>query len=65
LTKFSTLFHSKFEMLINMKVVSLEKLDNFHIGRFLKHLGEIWRTRQKFQRTFKDIRGLTVPLTQG
>jgi hypothetical protein len=28
------LFHSKFEMPFNMKVVSLEKLDNFHIGRF-------------------------------
>jgi hypothetical protein len=27
-------FHSKFEMPSYMKVVSLEKLDNFHIGRF-------------------------------
>jgi hypothetical protein len=34
LTKFFTLFHSKFEMPINMKVVFLDKLDNFHIGRF-------------------------------
>jgi hypothetical protein len=34
LTKFSTLFHSKFEMPFNMKVVSLEKPDNFHIGTF-------------------------------
>jgi hypothetical protein len=34
LTKFFTLFHSKFEMSFYMKVVSLEKLDNFHIGRF-------------------------------
>jgi hypothetical protein len=34
LTKFFILFHSKFEMPINMKVVSLEKLDNFHIGIF-------------------------------
>jgi hypothetical protein len=34
LTKFSTLFHSKFEMPSNMKVVSLEKLDNFYIERF-------------------------------
>jgi hypothetical protein len=34
LTKFSTLFHSKLEMPSYMKVVSLEKLDNFHIGRF-------------------------------
>jgi hypothetical protein len=34
LTKFSTLFHSKFEIPSNMKVVSLEKLDNFYIGRF-------------------------------
>jgi hypothetical protein len=29
------LFHSKFEMPIYMKVVSLNKLDNFHKGRFL------------------------------
>jgi hypothetical protein len=28
------LFHSKFEMPFNMKVVSLKKLDNFHIGGF-------------------------------
>jgi hypothetical protein len=28
------LFHSKFEMPSYMKVVSLKKLDNFHIGRF-------------------------------
>jgi hypothetical protein len=28
-------FHSIFEMPIHMKVVSLDKLDNFHIGRFL------------------------------
>jgi hypothetical protein len=34
LTKFFILFHSKFKMPFNMKVVSLEKLDNFHIGRF-------------------------------
>jgi hypothetical protein len=34
LTKFFTLFHSKFEMPPKSKVVSLEKLDNFYIGRF-------------------------------
>jgi hypothetical protein len=34
LTKISTLFHSKLEMPSYMKVVSLDKLDNFHIGRF-------------------------------
>jgi hypothetical protein len=28
-------FHSKFEMPIYMKVVSLTKLDNFHKGGFL------------------------------
>jgi hypothetical protein len=28
------LFHSKLEMPSYMKVVSLDKLDNFHIGRF-------------------------------
>jgi hypothetical protein len=35
LGKFSTFFHSKFKMSIYMKVVSLNKLDNFHKGRFL------------------------------
>jgi hypothetical protein len=34
LTKISTLFPSKLEMPSYMKVVSLDKLDNFHIGRF-------------------------------
>jgi hypothetical protein len=29
-----TNFHSKFEMPIYMKVVSLNKMDNFHKGRF-------------------------------
>jgi hypothetical protein len=28
------LFHPKFEMPIYVKVVSLDKLDNFHIARF-------------------------------
>jgi hypothetical protein len=34
-TKFFTFSPSKFEMPIYMKVVSLNKLDNFHKGRFL------------------------------
>jgi hypothetical protein len=34
LTKFSTLFQSKIELPSHMKVVSLEKLENFYIGRF-------------------------------
>jgi hypothetical protein len=34
LTKFFTDSPPKSEMPINMKVVSLEKLNNFHIGRF-------------------------------
>jgi hypothetical protein len=56
LSKFFTLFHSKFEMPIYMKVVSLNKLDNFHKCRFLsvwvnfgergkssgRHLGLLW-----------------------
>jgi hypothetical protein len=33
LTKFFTIFHSKFEMPPKRKVVSLEKLDNFYIWR--------------------------------
>jgi hypothetical protein len=32
--KFFTNFHSEFEMPIYMKVVSLNKMDNFHKGRF-------------------------------
>jgi hypothetical protein len=32
--KFFTNFHSKFEMPFYMKVVSLNKMDNFHKGRF-------------------------------
>jgi hypothetical protein len=35
LIKFFTNFHSKFEMPDYMKVVSLNKMDNFHKGRFL------------------------------
>jgi hypothetical protein len=34
LTKFFTLFHSKFEMPPKSKVVSLKKLDNFDIARY-------------------------------
>jgi hypothetical protein len=33
--QFFKLFHSKFEMPIHMKVVSLNKMDNFHKGRIL------------------------------
>jgi hypothetical protein len=33
-TTFSPNFHSKFEMPFYMKVVSLNKMDNFHKGRF-------------------------------
>jgi hypothetical protein len=33
LTKFFTIFHYKFEMPRKSKVVSLEKLHNFYIGR--------------------------------
>jgi hypothetical protein len=33
-TKISTLFHSKLKMPSYMKVVSLDKLDNIHIGGF-------------------------------
>jgi hypothetical protein len=32
--KFFTNFHSKFEMPIYTKVMSLNKMDNFHKGRF-------------------------------
>jgi hypothetical protein len=55
LTPFFILFHSKFEMPSYIKVVSLDKPDNSY-WEILKCLGEIWRTRQKFRRTFNDIR---------
>jgi hypothetical protein len=48
LTTFLTNFHSKFEMPQIMKMASLEKMQNFCIGRFLKCLSEIWRTWPKF-----------------
>jgi hypothetical protein len=41
LTTFLTNFHSKFEMPQIMKMASLEKMQNFCIGRFLKCLSEI------------------------
>jgi hypothetical protein len=34
LTEFFSIFHSKSAMPPKSKVVSLEKLDNFYIGRF-------------------------------
>jgi hypothetical protein len=47
------LFHSKFEMRIYMKVVSLNKLDNFHKGRFLS----IRRILENAEKVPKDIYG--------
>jgi hypothetical protein len=63
LIKFFMHFHSKFEMPIYMKVVSLDKLDNF-----IKCLSEFWRTRQKFRKTSRLLGfewGLTKSLTMG
>jgi hypothetical protein len=57
-------------MPIYMKVVSLNKMDNFHEGRFLSvqvNFGERG-TRQKFRQTAMDTRGeggLTKSLTMG
>jgi hypothetical protein len=56
LTKFFTTFHSKLEMPIYLKVVSLDKLENFLKGRFFKFISEFWRMRQNIRRTFIDIR---------
>jgi hypothetical protein len=58
LTKFSTLFHSKFKMPPNMKVVSLEKLDNFYIGRF-------WSVYVKFGERGKSSGGRSKTLGFG
>jgi hypothetical protein len=55
LGKFFTFFHSKFEMPIYMKVVSLNKLDNFHKSRFYV-FSEFSRMRQKFQKTSRVTR---------
>jgi hypothetical protein len=50
LTRFSTLFHPKLEMPSNMKVESLEKLDNFHMVRF-------WSVQVKFGERGKSSGG--------
>jgi hypothetical protein len=68
LAEFFSIFHSKSALPPKRKVVSLEKLDNFYIGEILKCLGEIWRTRQKFQRTLKGkgfYRGFDRAFDQG
>jgi hypothetical protein len=44
------LFHSKFEMPIYMKVVSLIKQDNFHKGRFLSVLVNFGERGKSFER---------------
>jgi hypothetical protein len=68
LTKFFTNFLSKSEMPIYMKVVSLDKLDNFHIARFLSVLvkfGERGKSSGRHSLTSAFKRGLTVSLTNG
>jgi hypothetical protein len=68
LTKFFILFHSKIEMPLNMKVVSLDKLNNFHIGRFLSvqvKFGERGKSSGGRSKTLGFQRGLTMPLTKG
>jgi hypothetical protein len=66
--EFFTNFHSKFEMPIYMKVVSLNKMDNFHKGRILSVLvnfGERGKSsgRHSLTSTVKSV--LAVPLTMG
>jgi hypothetical protein len=66
--KFFTNFHPKFEMPIYMKVVSLNKMDNFDKGRFLSvyvNFGERGKSsgRHSLMSTVKPV--LTVSLTKG
>jgi hypothetical protein len=68
LTTFFTNFHSKLGMPIYMKVASLDKLDNFHIGRFLSvqvKFGERGKSSGRHSPTSVFKRGLTVSLTKG
>jgi hypothetical protein len=62
------LFPSKFEMPFYMKVVSLNKLDNFLKGRFFSvqvSFGERGKSSGRRSKTLEFRRGLTVPLTKG
>jgi hypothetical protein len=55
-------------MPLNMKVVSLDKLNNFHIGRFLSvqvKFGERGKSSGGRSKTLGFQRGLTMPLTKG
>jgi hypothetical protein len=68
LTKFFTNFLSKFEMPIYMKVVSLDKLDNFRVGRFLSvsvKFGERSKSSGQHSPTSMVKPGLTVSMTKG
>jgi hypothetical protein len=68
LTKFFTNSLSKFEMPIYMKVVSLNKLDNFYVGRFLSvsmNFGERGKSSGRHSPTSMVKPSLTVSLTKG
>jgi hypothetical protein len=68
LSKFFTPFHSKFEMPIYMKVVPLNKLDNFHKGRFLSvevNFGERGKSSERHLGSLGFEWGLTKSLTMG
>jgi hypothetical protein len=61
-------FHSKFEMPIYMKVVSLNKMDNFHKGRFLSVWGNFGERGKSSDRQLWALGfswGLTKSLTMG
>jgi hypothetical protein len=68
LGKFSTFFHSKFKIPIYMKVVSLNKLDNFHKGRFLSvylDFGERGKSSGRRPGSLGFRWGMTKTLTKG
>jgi hypothetical protein len=68
LAKFFNFFYSKFEMTISMKVVSLNKLDNFHKGRFLSvyvNFGERGKSSGRHSWSLGFKWGLTMTLTKG
>jgi hypothetical protein len=65
---FFTIFDPKFEMPIYMKVVSLDKMDNFHKGRFWSvsvNFGERGKSSGRHSLTSAVKPVSTVSLTKG
>jgi hypothetical protein len=68
LVKFFIFSPSKFQMPIYLKVVSVNKLDNFHKGRFLSvevNFGERGKSSGRHPESLGFKWGLTKTLTKG